>query len=243
MAYEKQMPKDISKNQNQSVTQSAQQDIDSFLETVKATPPVNKGDRGRLIFALDATASRQATWDMAISLQSDMFIKTKGIGQLDVQLLFYRGHSECRSSKWINNTARLVELMQKVSCLAGRTQIERVLKHAIAETREQPVNALVFVGDCIEEPVDLLGDLAGQLKLLGLPMFIFQEGHDPAARQAFSQLARLSGGAHCQFDQNSASQLGQLLNAVAVYAAGGKSALKSLSGQSASAANMLEQLK
>lgn len=200
-------------------------------------------DRGRLIFALDATASRQATWDNAMRLQGDMFVKTRGLGNLDVQLVFYRGYRECRASRWLHDSRSLLGMMKKVTCEAGGTQIARVLDHALAETRLKSVQALVFIGDCVEEPVDLLAQRAGELRLLGLPLFIFQEGRDARASDAFAALARLSGGAHCQFDDRSAEQLGQLLNAVAVYATGGRQALKQLQGQgSGSASLLLEQL-
>jgi hypothetical protein len=114
----------------------------------------------------------------------------------------------------------------------------------LSETRSSKVNALVFVGDCIEEDPDLLGALAGKLGILNLPLFIFQEGNNPQVGNIFSQLATLSGGAYCQFDQGSAKQLGQLLAAVAVYAAGGKTALKSnLLSMDASVQRLLQQLK
>lgn len=222
---------------------SATSEIDAFLESVKETTPVASPDgRGRLIFSLDATASRQATWDRAMSLQGDMFVKTRGLGALDVQLVYYRGYRECRASKWINRADRLLSMMQKVSCEAGRTQIERVLKHALAESKTTPVQALVFVGDCVEENIDVLGDLAGQLRIIGLPVFIFQEGYNLEATMAFKSIAKLSGGAHCRFDESSAEELGRLLNAVAVYAAGGKAALKQLSADSPQARVLLEQL-
>ena len=172
-----------------------------------------------------------------------MFVTTRGIGSLDVQLLYYRGFRECRASGWVSNPATLQTLMGKISCEAGRTQIERVLKHGIAESKLRPVQAMVFVGDCVEEPVDTLADLAGQLNVLALPVFIFQEGYNPAASFAFGKIASLSGGAHCQFDVNSAHQLGELLNAVAAYAAGGNHALQRLSGGgSKHAAFLLKQL-
>lgn len=178
-----------------------------------------------------------------MSLQSDMFVHTRGIGSLDVQLVYYRGYNECRASKWTSNPDQLVSMMRKVKCEAGTTQISRVLKHALAESREKPVQALVFIGDCVEENVDELGNLAGQARLLGLPIFIFQEGRDSKAQFAFAQIAKVSGGAHCRFDESSASQLGDLLNAVAAYAAGGRSALQQLEKQgSQPAAAMLEQL-
>jgi len=110
-------------------------------------------------------------------------------------------------------------------------------------SRARPVQALVFIGDCIEEDVDQLGNLAGQCRLLNMPVFIFQEGHDRRASQAFKQLASLSGGAHCRFDESSARALGDLLNAVAAYAAGGKSALRALEKQgSKEAVALLEQI-
>jgi len=222
---------------------SESNEIDAFLDAVKDTTPVQSPDgRGRLIFSLDATASRQATWDRAMSLQGDMFVKTRGIGALDVQLVYYRGYRECRASKWINRADRLLTMMRKVTCEAGRTQIERVLKHALAESKTTPVQALVFVGDCVEENVDILGDLAGQLRIIGLPVFIFQEGYNMEATFAFKNIAKLSGGAHCRFDESSAEELGRLLNAVAVYAAGGTAALKKLSADSPQARVLLEQL-
>ncbi len=199
--------------------------VDAFLEQVDQLPQKSDGQTGKLIFAMDATASRSATWDMACELQGQMFSNTEALGGLDVQLVYFRGFRECRASKWVSDSNRLLRLMTSVSCLAGKTQIERVLRHGLAEVQAgSEVNALVYVGDSMEESADLLGDLAGQLKLSGVSLFIFQEGNDPVASAAFGQLARLSGGAHCSLDQHSARQLGELLNAVAVYAAGGRQA-------------------
>ena len=216
--------------------------VDAFLKAVEKTPPAAVQDgRGRLVFSLDATASRQGTWDRAMALQNDMFVNTRGIGELDVQLVYYRGYDECRASKWLKNADQVVAMMRKVSCQAGRTQINRVLKHAIAEARRVPVQALVFIGDCVEEDVDRLGDLAGQCALLNMPVFIFQEGHNSSAEYAFKQVANLSGGAHCRFDQSSAKALGDLLNAVAAYAAGGRKALLQLQQQGSDQARALLQ--
>ena len=227
-----------------SVASAPSTEVDAFLDTVRDFAPVSPADGtpGRLIFALDATASRQPTWDRASSLQADMFTSSQALGRLDVQLVFYRGYAECHASKWIGDSARLLGLMQKVTCLAGRTQIHRVLSHGAAEARSRAVNALVFVGDAVEEDVDRLGDLAGRLKLLGLPVFVFQEGRNAAAGRAFAQIAQLSGGAHCRFDESSAAELGALLGAVATYAAGGREALRALSGTSAQANRLLQQL-
>ena len=62
--------------------------------------------RGRLMFALDATASRAPTWAIARELQAKMFREAAPIGKLDVQLVYYRG-DECRTSKWVSSGEQL----------------------------------------------------------------------------------------------------------------------------------------
>ena len=95
-----------------------------------------------------------------------VFEATAALGGLEIQLVFYRGFSECKSSKWMTTAAELHRVMRSVFCIGGETQIERVLSHAIRETRARKVNALVFVGDAMEEKVDRLCRLAGELGLL-----------------------------------------------------------------------------
>jgi len=225
-----------------SAKELASSSVDDFLAKVDKLPVRNNTDRpGRLIFAMDATASRAPTWDMACELQADMFKNTSAIGSLQLQLVFFRGYRECKSSKWLETSDQLLRLMNSVTCMAGRTQIERVLKHTLGELKQSPVDAVVYVGDAMEESVDALGDLAGQLKIHQTPLFMFQEGWDPITSSAFKQLATLSGGAHCQLDYNSAAELGQLLNAAAVYATGGKKALDGYAQLNGGAAKLLLQ--
>ena len=212
-------------------------DVDSFLERVAMTPaPRSAGGRGRLIFAMDATASRAPTWDTACHIQGRMFEETDALGGLEVQLVFYRGFRECKSSPWLSDSDALSSRMARVYCIGGHTQIGRVLRHALKETKRCQVNALVFVGDCMEEDVDSLCHYAGELGLLGVPAFVFHEGADPVAAKAFKQIARLSNGAYCRFDMGSAEQLRALLGAVAVFAAGGRRALEDLSKRDGGAA-------
>ncbi len=214
------------KKEGSLTTGNGAREVDVFLEKIQSLPANRAPDRsGRLVFAMDATASRAPTWDMACGLQAQMFTQTGGVGSLYTQLVFFRGFKECKASRWMTSASDVVRLMSSVTCMAGQTQIERVLKHTLAEARKTDVDALVYVGDCVEEKVDTLGVLAGELNLHRIPMFIFQEGHEVTASDAFRQLAALSGGAHCSLDHNSASQLGELMNAAAIYATGGKSAL------------------
>jgi len=204
--------------------------VESFIQEVARTPPPKPGaGRARLIFAMDATASREPSWDRACQVQGQMFLETAALGGLDVQLVYYRGFDECRASKWVSNPADLVRLMSGVMCRAGQTKIRRVLQHAIRETEKKKVAALVFVGDCFEEDLDEVGQLAGQLGMLGVRAFLFQEGHNPEAERAFRHIAQLTGGAHCRLDEHSPKQLRELLAAVATYAAGGQRALAELS--------------
>jgi hypothetical protein len=216
----------MSDDRKQVPAASHSAEIDAFLRDLKRAPAVRPGGgRGRLMFALDATASREPTWDRACRIQGEMFEATAALGGLDVKLVYYRGFNECKASRWMANAADLHRAMRAVSCIGGETQIERVLAYAIAENQKQKLGALVFVGDAMEENVDPLCQLAGELGLKGVPIFLFHEGGDPIAAKAFQQMAKLSRGAYLRFDLASADRLKDLLGAVAVYAAGGYRAL------------------
>lgn len=175
---------------------------------------------------MDATASREPTWDSAGEIQAAMFNETANLGGLAIQLCFYRGFGEFEASAWFEQTDALLRRMTRVRCAAGLTQIGRVLRHALDERKRGRVDALVFVGDAVEENPDRIADLAGKLGMIGLPAFVFQEGGDRQAEKTLRAIARLSGGAYCPFDASSPGTLRELLTAVAVFAAGGRAALE-----------------
>jgi hypothetical protein len=220
---------------------SSSEDIAAFVAKARAMSPHAAGARGRLVFALDATMSRQPTWDMACTLQADMFREAASVGSLDIRLVYYRGLSECRATGWISDSAQLARLMSRIDCQGGNTQIGKVLSETRREAVAASVRALVFVGDAMEENVDDLCAKAGELGLLKVPAFMFQEGHDADAERAFREIARLTGGAWCRFDPGAAAQLRELLRAAAAYAAGGREALKL--SRSSGAAALLSQMK
>jgi hypothetical protein len=216
---------------------SSSAEIGAFLRTVATADPSRAG---RLIFALDATMSRQPTWDRAVIIQASMFDAVDQTGGLAVQLVYFRGHDECRASKWVINAAALRNLMIGIDCRGGQTQIGKVLTHTLRETETRKVQALVYIGDAMEENIDQLCRQAGELGLLGVRGFFFQEGQDPQAEQAFREMARLTGGAWFRLGPDSARELAELLAAVALYARGG---LKALSDSSRSQAHrLLEQI-
>jgi hypothetical protein len=205
--------------------QGAEGDVAAFVEAARKTPTPSASGRGRLIFALDATMSRQPTWDAAQVLQAKMFQVAAGLGGLEVQLVYYRGFNECRASNFVTGGEGLAKLMSAIAVRGGETQIGRVLTHARNEAKRAKVGALVFVGDAMEENPDALAARAGELALHGVKAFMFQEGYDPAARRTFGEIARLTGGAYGAFDAGATARLEALLRAAAAYAAGGDRAL------------------
>ncbi|TPQ37185.1 hypothetical protein C2U70_11495 [Bradyrhizobium guangdongense] len=222
---------------------STADDIAAFVARARAMSPHAPGAKGRMIFALDATMSRQPTWDMACALQADMFREAASLGSLDIRLVYYRGFNECRASSWISDSSKLAGLMSKIDCRGGNTQIGKVLSEARREAATSGVRAVVFVGDAMEEKVDELCARAGELGMLKVPVFMFQEGHDAVAEQAFREIARLTGGAWCRFDPGAAAQLRELLRAAAAYAAGGREALLKLAKTASGAALLIGQMK
>ena len=205
---------------------SAPGEIAAFVRQARAVMPVGDRKPGRLVLALDATMSRQPTWDLACTLQSEMFDAAEKAGALQVQLVYFRGAGECRASQFVADTAALKDLMIRIDCRAGHTQIAKVLNHVRRENETGKVNALVLIGDAMEENAAELADMAGGLGMLGVPVFVFQEGRDAAAERVFKDIARLSRGAWFRFDRDAAATLAKLLSAVAVFAAGGVDALE-----------------
>jgi hypothetical protein len=213
--------------------------IDSFLSQARQVGPVEGSTRARLVFALDATMSRQPTWDLACRVQGEMFETAAGIGGLSVQLVYFRGFDECRASKWVVQPRALTDLMSRIGCRGGHTQIGRVLRHVKNEAQRNPLKAFIYVGDAMEEPIDDLCAAAGELGLMGIKAFMFHEGSDPIAGRAFHEIARLTGGAYARFDAGAPQSLAGLLRAAAAYASGGTGALERLAAREGEAQKLL----
>lgn len=219
---------------------SSRSAITRFLNQADKLPARTGEPLQRLVFALDATASRQPSWDQARALHGEMFEASKTLGGIEIQLCYYRGLGEFYASPWGSQAGRLHDEMASVHCAPGYTQLDALLKHCLREHRQQRLQAVIFIGDALEESVDALCGLAGECGLLKLPLFLFQEGDDPDVARAFKRLSRLSGGAYATFDSRSAAQLRSLLRAVACYVSGGMDALRKL--QDNAARHLLEQL-
>jgi hypothetical protein len=220
---------------------SSSQGVEAFLREAREIVPAGEG--ARLIFALDATMSRQPTWDLACQVQAEMFEAVAALGGMQVQLVYFRGFRECRASRWVGDARSLGDLMARIACRAGHTQIGRVLAHVEGEARASALRAFVYVGDAVEEPVDDLAEIAGRLGLLGVKAFLFHEGGDQGAGAAFREIARLTGGAALHFDHRAPASLTDLLRAVAAYAGGGAAALARLADTNGEARRLIAAMQ
>jgi hypothetical protein len=212
-------------NDNLPAKPSSARDVDAFLNRAAKLPTLAQA-KGRLVFAIDATMSRQPTWRRAREIQSDMFNVAQSIGGLAVQLVFFRGAGEFYASDWTPSANTLANQMLDVTCRSGFTQICRVLDHACAEASQTKIGALVYVGDSFEEDPDAAVAGAARLALLGVPAFMFHEGDNPRAARVYQEVARLTKGVYARFDSGAAKQLRELLMGAAIYATGGAVALR-----------------
>ena len=130
--------------------------VDAFLANLSSKQQQQpQPQRGSLIFAIDATGSREEAWDSAAELQVQMFKEAALLGGIDVQLVYYRGtqgfDAECKASGWVGNPIRLATLMSRICCEGRQYTNCRVLDHALQETAKRKIDAMAFVGDCFEE--------------------------------------------------------------------------------------------
>lgn len=213
------MTRDVTTGRRAGLVPSSRSEVDAFIGSAKSS-----SDPG-LIFALDATMSRQPTWDLACRLQGGLFDAVRDSGRLAVQLVYFRGLGECRASRFVSDTGELARLMTGIQCQGGTTQIGKVLAHTRRTAGERPVGVLVYVGDAVEESVDALLTAAGPLGLLGTRCIMIQEGSDRGCEDAFRGIARLTKGAYARLDAKAPDRLRSLLKAAASVAVGGREAL------------------
>src|ERR1700756_2936228 len=99
---------EMSDSKNRLPTEARSAEVEEFLDKLKNAPPAHPGGaRGVLILARAPAAGREPTWDRACRIQGEMFEATAALGGLEIQLVFYRGFSECKSSKWMTTAADL----------------------------------------------------------------------------------------------------------------------------------------
>jgi hypothetical protein len=207
-----------------------------------AEPPAVAGNssRPRLVFAVDATASREPAWAAARQV-TDSLVKALP-GELDVSLAVHGGSRVHTFTEFTSNASVLRDRAAGVTCQAGLTRLLPIL----ATSLKQPsVRVIIYIGDVFEESLPHGRDLANQLGSRGTKLFVLHDTSDASARrdaEIFWDLAKRTGGCVLPFDANAPGRLRDLLSAVAVYAVGGEKLLRERRQALPGAVALLEHL-
>lgn len=200
--------------------------------------------RPRLLFSMDATASREASWNVAKEITDAMFKAVPGA--LDVALAYHGGGHLQEITPFSSDTKAFLDKVHTVHCQAGMTALNEILDEATEISR---LKALIYIGDCFEENLDAAIELAQQLKLKGVRCFMFHEtssgslGYNvDTAHEVFGKIAQITGGALLPFDENSPQMVKQLLEAIAFYAVQGIKALEQKAKYLPAARLLLQQM-
>src|SRR5580658_5305311 len=191
-----------------------------------AEPPVETGapSRPRLVFAVDATASREPAWKAARQV-TDALVKALP-GELDVALAVHGGSRVHTFTAFTNDAATLRDRAAGVSCEAGLTRLLPILS---ASLKQPSVRVIVYIGDVFEENLSHGRNLADSLGQRGTKLIVLHDTADPSARrdaELFWDLAKRTGGCVLPFDASAPGRLRDILSAVAVYAVGGEKLLR-----------------
>ena len=191
-----------------------------------AEPPADTGpsSRPRLVFAVDATASREPAWAAARQV-TDALVKALP-GELDVALAVHGGSRVHTFTAFTNDPATLRDRTAGVTCEAGLTRLLPILS---ASLKQPSVRVIVYIGDVFEENVTQGRGLADSLGQRGAKLIVLHDTADPSARrdaELFWDLAKRTGGCVLPFDVNAPGRLRDILSAVAVYAVGGEKLLR-----------------
>jgi hypothetical protein len=211
---------------------------------VERTAPLPAQRSGRLIVALDLTASREATLEHARIATAAMFDAIKAFGAIAVKLVYYRGSHECKASAWHDDASVVSRSMLGLSCKTGATQIARTLRLALAE--KEKLSGVIFIGDHCEEDGWDLDDLAAKLGKKGIPIFVFHEVREQDslalhAQPIFRGMAKASGGVYAQFKPDSGAVLREVLSSIAAFSTAGHEGLKQLAQPATAEARLLQK--
>lgn len=176
-------------------------------------------DRPRLVFAIDATASREPAWQAAKATTDALFHALPG--QLDIALAVHSGSRLTAFTDFASDPAPLRQAASLLQCEAGITRLLDILER----TRDASAKVLIYIGDVFEEDLQRAEHLATSLRLRGTRVIIF---HDRAqapsldvSAEAFHMIARITQGAVLPFDHTATAALRDALEAIATLAVGG----------------------
>jgi hypothetical protein len=205
-------------------------------------PPAETGKpaRPRLVFAVDATASREPAWAAARQV-TDALVKALP-GALDVALAVHGGSRVHTFTAFTSDANTLRDQAAGVACRAGLTRLLPILA---ASLKQPAVRVVIYIGDVFEESVPQARRLADAMGQQGIRLIVMHDTADAAARQdaeVFWDLAKRTGGCVLPFNASASGRLRDLLSAVAIYAVGGEKLLRERRHDLPGAALLLEHL-
>jgi hypothetical protein len=207
-----------------------------------AEPPADTAapPRPRLIFAVDATASREPAWTAARQV-TDVLVKALP-GALDVALAVHGGSRVHTFTAFTSDANTLRDRAAGVSCVAGMTRLLPILS---ASLKHPAVRVVIYIGDVFEENLLRGRQIADAMGAQRTRLIVLHDTTDPAARrdtEVFWDLAKRTGGCVLPFDAAAPGRLRDILSAVAVYAVGGEKLLRARRHELPGAVALLEHL-
>ena len=196
--------------------------------------------RPRLVFAFDATASREPAWATARRVTDALFKALPG--ELDVALAVHGGSRLHTFTAFTTNANTLRDRAAGIVCEAGHTRLLAILSESL---KRPGVRVITYVGDVFEESLSRGRRLADTMGQHGIRLIVLHDTADRDARrdaEIFLDLARRTGGCVIPFDATAPERLRELLAAVAVYTVGGITGLQERSGDLPGALVLLEHL-
>ncbi len=208
------------------------------ISTASANTAYNDAARARehlsgICFVIDATGSRQHSWQQAQRTQAEMFDAVKSAGNLKLSIVCHRGNRVSDLGTFAT-PADAKRSMAAVSCEAGNTEIIGSLKAAMGK---KP-STIIMIGDCFEENFGDLQQVCSKLAAEQIRVYAFVEGNDPNGQHAYKMAADLTGGIFQPF--GSGLDLSDLCVAAAVFDVGGQQAFDKLIASGHAGAKALE---
>ena len=214
--------------------------LQALLPGGVADAPDEAPTRPRLVFAFDATASREPAWATARQV-TDALVKALP-GELDVALAVHGGSTLHTFTEFTADARTLRDRAAGIGCIAGFTRMLPILARSL---KRPGVRVVVYIGDVFEESLGRGRNLADAMGRRGMKLIVLHDTSDAAARghaEIFLDLARRTGGCVLPFDASAPAKLRELLAAVAVFAVGGRALLEEKSGHMPGALVLLRHL-
>jgi hypothetical protein len=179
----------------------------------------------RLVFAIDATASRDRAWEAAKQVTDCIFRAAPG--GIEVALAVHSGGKLARFSPFHPHVDNIRDEAAGVACVAGPTRMLDIMEETLRRTG---VKALVYIGDCFEEDMERGLAVAERLGLRGIKLVVLHDTTTGGTGSggAFRMMAARAGGLVLPFDMSSLDRLADALSAVGAYVAGGPDRLRAM---------------